>query len=173
MILDGGDCDRGIESTIVQCLPGEARILRPGSIGASEIAAACGLAVREAGSDAEGPRASGRLAGHYAPRLPLELVREQDLSVRLAELGDVPVAALVPEGYAPGLPSSVLRFSAPHTDAAAFAHVLYERLRRMDASGAKRLVVVVPPEGEAWNAVRDRLSRAEAGSRARSAGSPP
>jgi len=163
MILDGGSSERGIESTIVQCLPDGVRILRPGSIGARALAAVTGLPVHGAGSDAEGPRASGRLESHYAPRRPLELVRPGGLPGRIADLGNVPLAVLVPARGAPDLPAGVLRFEAPYDDAPAFARVLYERLRSMDQGAVGRILVVEPPGGEDWIAVHDRLARAAAG----------
>jgi L-threonylcarbamoyladenylate synthase len=173
LVLDGGECEVGIESTIVQCLAGTVRILRPGSIGARAIEAACGLPVERPASDAEGPRASGRLEGHYAPRRPLEIIATADLAARVATLcagrdggAAGPRLAVLAAAEDPNVfPAGVIAFTAPHTDAAAFARVLYERLRRMDASGAARLLVVEPPRDESWAAVHDRLARAAAGSR--------
>ncbi len=88
LILDGGACPVGIESTIVDLSTGSPQLLRPGTVTREQLQAALGAAVPDAGRDA--PRASGRLDSHYAPRTPLELVDEGALpraSTRCAPSG--------------------------------------------------------------------------------------
>ena len=160
-ILDGGACGFGIESTIVDCSAVRVRILRPGSIGARAIAAATGLEVVVAGEDASAPRAPGRLVKHYAPRVPLELVSGEELAPRLAALAQERIALLAP-AQVPA--AGARRFACSLEDPTAYAHELYDVLRRMDASGATRILVLRPPAGPDWEAVQDRLSRAAAGS---------
>src|SRR5439155_17196742 len=84
LILDGGPCRHGIESTIVACTTEEPVLLRPGAITVEQLAQVLGFAPRAAREDA--PRASGTLASHYAPRTPARLLGREELQAALAEL---------------------------------------------------------------------------------------
>lgn len=158
LILDGGPCPVGIESTIVDLSRGAPRLLRPGSITRAQLEAVLGIAVPDAGVDA--PRASGRLESHYAPRTPLECVEAAQLPARLNALRGQRLAVLAPAAALldPG-PQVVLRLVAPDS-AEAYAQQLYALLHRLDAAGAERILVAWPPAGLAWEAVHDRLRRA-------------
>jgi len=165
LVLDGGRCPLGIESTIVDFAGGAVRILRPGSIRAEQIHAALGLAVRTAGADEAAPRTSGRVLGHYAPRKRLELVAPAQLAARIAALGAAQAGVLAPAACPLGVAARDLAALQPAAaEPAQYAHELYEHLHRLDASGARHLLVVLPPAGAAWEAVHDRLARAAAGS---------
>ncbi len=170
VILDGGASVVGIESTIVDCTCGVLRVLRPGFIRADAIAAAVastGVRVTVASDDEEAPRASGRLKGHYAPRKPLELVAPADLVVRIAALRPARLAVLAPQTAivaGSAIASSLTRHLVAPDDADDYARTLYDHLRAMDASDADRLLVAVPPAGAPWDAIHDRLRRAQAGS---------
>ncbi|HSD36708.1 MAG TPA: L-threonylcarbamoyladenylate synthase [Rhodocyclaceae bacterium] len=155
MILDGGACQVGIESTILDLSRGEPVILRPGMIGADAIAAVIGRRPKLPQAVANAPRVSGALAAHYAPRTPMRMS---------ADVATVSVD------------SAVLAFSiskpAAHTgvwikasgEAASYAHDLYANLRALDACGAASIVVEQIPAVSDWDAVRDRLGRAVTGS---------
>jgi len=139
-------------------------ILRPGAIGADDIARVIGRRPRLRGEDAQAstetaPRVSGALAAHYAPRTPLELVNGASLASRVRE-GDA-VLARVPQPA--GLPANVLWVEAP-VDAAAYGHDLYARLRALDSAAPRRILVETPPTSADWFAVIDRLGRAAVGS---------
>jgi L-threonylcarbamoyladenylate synthase len=162
-ILDGGRCPLGIESTIVDFAAGTARVLRPGSIRREQIAAVLGGQVDAAREGDSAPRVSGRVAGHYAPRKPLELVAPDALAARAAALQPARLAVLAPAGVALSAVGVVLRLEAAAAPEA-YAHALYEQLRRLDASAAERLLIAMPPVGPCWDAVHDRLRRAAAGS---------
>lgn len=161
IILDGGDCEIGIESTIIDLSSGEQRILRPGRISAARIEAVIGPVAQDRSEHS--PRASGTLEAHYAPRTPLLMLprvalekeaREQGaLGKRVAILG----VGTIPKG-SNGL--------ALPEDAESFAHGLYAALRQLDASGQQLLLVERPPEDPNWDAVHDRLRRAAAGAEA-------
>jgi L-threonylcarbamoyladenylate synthase len=160
LILDGGPCPVGIESTIVDLSRGVPTLLRPGSITRLQLEAVLGQPVPEAGADA--PRASGRLESHYAPRTPLACVPAAQLPARLNALRGQRLALLAPASALldPG-PDVVLRLLAPAA-AAEYAQQLYALLHRLDEAGADRILVALPPDGPAWDAVHDRLRRAQA-----------
>jgi L-threonylcarbamoyladenylate synthase len=170
VILDGGASPLGIESTIVDCTGAAPRILRPGSIGREQLAAVLGAPVSVVADDAGVPRVSGRIAGHYAPRKPLELIVGGQLPARAAALHPLRVGALAPPALLAALPTSGPGSIAIHEEAADrpedYARELYAQLRRLDASAADHLLVVAPPTTEPWDAVNDRLRRSAAGSTA-------
>lgn len=156
-VLDGGACELGLESTIVDLSRGHPVLLRPGGISRESIAQALGEAPRE--RDAQAPRASGTLAAHYAPRTTLVVVESGRLAAELHEPANVAVLAF---GEAPPT-ARVTSWITAAADSAGYGHDLYAHLRRLDASGAKRIMVEAPPRGAEWEAVNDRLARAAAG----------
>ncbi len=159
LVLDGGSCPVGIESTILDLTADRPRLLRPGSITREQLELALGCAVDlPAADDPSVPRAPGRVARHYAPRKPLELVDAAGLFARVHSLGASRVAVLAP---APPLPAVVHWWIAPPAPEQ-YARHLYEFLHRMDASGAERLLVQRPPREPQWAALHDRLERAGA-----------
>ncbi|MGZ8273657.1 MAG: L-threonylcarbamoyladenylate synthase [Burkholderiaceae bacterium] len=168
LILDGGPCPVGLESTIVDLSGASPTLLRPGFIARAEIEQVLGAPVKDPTGDA--PRASGRLEKHYAPRIPLEVVSVDRLGSRLAALFHLRVALLAPQAVLTTLRAApAVQFSAPE-DAVSYGRELYANLHRLDESGAERIVIAAPPQGADWAAIHDRLQRAQAGSRARAAG---
>ncbi|HKU86020.1 MAG TPA: L-threonylcarbamoyladenylate synthase [Casimicrobiaceae bacterium] len=161
LILDGGACDIGIESTIVAFTGVAPMLLRPGGISADAIAAVLGH--QPLAADATAPRASGTLASHYATRTPAQLVATDALRAELAQLADRDerVAVLARTAAAPEEFDGVWR-NAPH-DADGYARTLYANLRALDNSGVDAILVEQVPDDRAWDAVRDRLARATAG----------
>jgi L-threonylcarbamoyladenylate synthase len=160
-LLDGGPCRVGIESTIVDVSGAEPVLLRPGSIGLAALAAVAGVPVLPAAA-ARGdlPRAPGQLAAHYAPRTPLRLVPAGSLAGAVAAAArPLAVLALAPDPALPGV-----AWQRAPADAAGYAHDLYANLRALDARGARTILVERPPAGADWDAVHDRLGRAQAGS---------
>jgi L-threonylcarbamoyladenylate synthase len=162
LVLDGGACDVGIESTIVDFSTGTPRLLRPGGIAVNELEAVMQSAVGRA--DAHSPRASGTLLAHYAPAARMLLVApdelEQTLGKYAREMDTVAVVArrAAPRGGIAG------RWHVAATDAQGYAHDLYATLRTLDRAGFRLLLVESPPQGPEWEAVRDRLQRAATGS---------
>jgi len=167
LILDGGPCPVGIESTILDLSRGHPVLLRPGAIGAADIARVIGQAPEMAvprGDGGETPRVSGSLEAHYAPRTPLQLVSSDGLLFALCDalVAGERVAVLAPTAQA--ISHDLVSWRQVPADPAGCAHDLYASLRELDALGCVRILAQKPPAGEAWLAVNDRLQRAAAGS---------
>jgi len=158
-VLDGGPCEVGIESAIVDCTRTLPALLRPGQLGREAIEAVLGQAL--AAPDAASPRASGTLASHYAPAAPVRLVDAAALR-RLAAGAPEPGAVLGVYSRVALQPGSAWRHRPMPSDAAAVAHELFAVLRDFDAAGVSAIWVERPPPGPQWDGVRDRLQRAAA-----------
>ena len=154
LILDGGACDVGLESTIVDLSRGSPVLLRPGAIGRDDIARVLGAAPAE--RDAQAPRASGTLASHYAPHTPLVLMDARRFADEL-RVGDAVLAFRAPPAHR----AASAWIEAP-LDPARYGHDLYRNLRDLDRHRATRILVEAPPRDAAWEAVNDRLQRAAA-----------
>ena len=160
LVLDGGACEVGIESTIVDLSRGHAVLLRPGAVSREQIAATLGELPWS--RDDAAPRVSGSLAAHYAPRTPMELVDEAALEPRVrAAVAQGARVAVLARGEARASAATLWR-CAPE-NAGPYAHDLYANLRTLDASGAGLILVEAPPGDATWEAVNDRLARAAAG----------
>jgi L-threonylcarbamoyladenylate synthase len=147
-VLDGGSCEIGIESTVVDVSERDVVILRPGSIDAETIARVAGVAVRTREGAADFARSPGLSARHYAPRVPMRIVEGAALD-EITVLNGTGVLALAPRVGDVTLPR----------DAEAYAAGLYAALRTLEASSA-RIFVEAPPTDAAWTAIWDRLHRA-------------
>lgn len=153
MVLDGGPCGVGIESTIVDLSRGTPVVLRPGGISAAQVEAVLAACVSAPAPDS--PRVSGGLPSHYAPRTPARLVKPAALDAEIERLGSS---------------AAVLALSAPDDrvdfwlrmprEPAAYAQKLYAALRELDATGSGMLLVEAPPDAPEWQGVLDRLRRA-------------
>lgn len=161
IVLDGGDCEVGIESTILDLSSDTPRILRPGRISAARIEALIGPVARD--RNEHSPRASGTLEAHYAPRTPLLVMPGPALRTEASEQAAfgkrVGILAL------DRLPANTNGVALPG-DARAYAHGLYAALRELDAQGYQLLLVEQPPQDGDWLPVQDRLRRASAGAAA-------
>lgn len=158
LIIDGGACTVGIESTVLDLTTDPPRVLRPGSITNEAIAELIGnieapvLGVQDA--------SPGTQSRHYAPATPMELVEPGELADRIGD-DPSPVIVIRPGDAGSGEAGELLLPADP----GGFAEGLYDALRRADAMGLSRILVVVPGTGSPWRAVRDRLDRAAATSR--------
>ena len=152
-ILDGGACDVGVESTIIDCTGDAPRILRPGAITAEMIEESTGLTVGVSASASgasireEEIRVSGSLESHYAPTATVVLDQSPVAGQGFIAMSDV----ATPEG--------VVRLAAPTTHEE-FARVLYSALRAADEKRLKSVVVTQPVGDGIAIAIRDRLMRA-------------
>jgi L-threonylcarbamoyladenylate synthase len=176
-VLDGGPCEVGIESAIVDCTRGRPVLLRPGALTREQLAAAAGEVLAE--PDLQAPRASGTLEAHYAPRATVRLMPSQALADAVAMWTDARAAAGRRAGSAPGLAvySRTVRLPRAAAEwglvsrqmpdgARAAAFELFGVLRELDALGVGLIWVEQPPAGSEWDGVRDRLERAAAAGRA-------
>jgi len=165
LVLDGGPCDGGIESSIVDCTRGHPVLLRPGVLTRLRLEALAGEALRD--RDEAAPRASGTLEAHYAPRAKLRLMPAEMLRTALQVLAEGSAKAsplklavycrTVPRRAAPG---AVYR-PMPAEPVAA-AHELFSVLRELDDQDVHLIWVEEPPATPEWEGVRDRLQRAAA-----------
>jgi L-threonylcarbamoyladenylate synthase len=159
-VLDGGACELGIESTIVDCSRGSAVLLRPGVLARAQIEAAAGQPLLDA--DAGAPSAPGRLAAHYAPDAKVRLMPARLLDTALQLLGDEPLKLAVYSRGAPPRAARGIRYRRMPARPEAVAHELFAVLRELDAEGMQLIWVEEPPPDSAWDGVRDRLLRAAA-----------
>jgi L-threonylcarbamoyladenylate synthase len=164
LVLDGGPCRVGIESTIVDCTRGAPVLLRPGMITPAQIERAAGERLRSREELAQAaPRASGTLESHYAPNARVRLMDAQALQTALDVLGNEAQGIAIYSRVILKTPSTrVLRRRMPD-DAAETARQLFAVLRDFDAQGVRLIWVETPPADPEWDGVRDRLQRAAAG----------
>ena len=158
LVLDGGACRVGIESTVVRVSESQLEILRPGVIGAAELEAMAGVCVTGPVERAErGPMASpGLMTRHYAPGTPTSVVSSVDGL-------NVEDAVVLAQGLAGGQVLAAGGVIEMPGDAEGYAAALYDALRRADAMGLGRIIIVSPTGtgGRAvWEAIADRLRRA-------------
>ena len=177
MILDGGDCEVGIESTIIALSSGDHPVLlRPGLITPGEIFSKTGIKVYLPGEvnatkqDDGLPRVSGSLRAHYAPTTPLRMYAPGRVLDALSEFPDIKsrVAVAVWDSDSSlgedGHPSVQFGEVIVPSDSTSFASRLYRSLRDLDQQGWDLILFPEPPAGEEWDGVRDRLQRACFGS---------
>jgi len=160
-VVDGGASSIGVESTIVDLSGSRPRLLRPGMIGIDAIQAALDAPLERVGESA-GPRASGRLASHYAPGARVELVKSEALCDRVEACASTDESVVVlARGQGDTVPPTVTWIEMPHQPVQ-FARALYAALRRADAGHPDRILVEAPPVSVGWEAITDRLAKAAA-----------
>ena len=176
LILDGGPCDVGIESTIIDCTRGVPVLLRPGAISRAQVQEVCGLKVLSKDElvkhSSIAPRASGTLESHYAPKAKVRLMDAPQVQAALALLPAPTGAGAASHHAQPSVatysrtnfatkPQQVVTQRMP-ANAADAAHELFAVLRALDAQGVAEIWIETPPDTPEWAGVRDRLQRAAA-----------
>ncbi len=163
LVLDGGECRVGLESTIVSLLDERPFLLRPGGIPASEISETLGTPLEQQASPPSAIKAPGMLLSHYAPLTPCEIQSRETLWERVRSLCGTnrQVAIMAFSDSSPGEHSAL----PAHTvimpfEPIAYAKKLYATMRLLDHGGYDTLLVEAPPSGEAWSAINNRLRRA-------------
>lgn len=158
LILEGGDCTVGLESTILSLLDEQPRLLRPGAISIAELEAAIGMPIL--GPQERGDiRAPGLLESHYAPDTRLLPRPPEELAATVRELIETGLRVAVMTRTVADLPAGTHSLSMP-IEPADYGRELYVSLRRLDDEDFDIIVVEQPPSTEAWRAVNDRLGRA-------------
>lgn len=161
LILDGGDCQVGIESTIVDLSQGMPVVLRPGAVTAEQLALVLGEPVSSVPAESKGvPRVSGSMASHYAPVTPLEVMEVAAIESLLESAG-LNFAAIVRDGSTMSAsmrqrPQVIVLADEPMS----YAHDIYRVLRDLDVGGYTKILVQTLPTTVEWAAVQDRLGRA-------------
>ncbi len=157
MILDGGPCSGGLESTVLDVTTDPPRLLRPGLVTLTQLQAIVGRIEVGPSCSEEPARSPGLLERHYAPCTPLVLANDNGMSLvdsltrQGKRVGWVTMESTSHEG-------AVVRVMS--ADPAVYASNLYDMLHQLDQMGLDRIVVSLPPQGDAWSAVHDRLRRA-------------
>jgi len=153
VVLDGGPCIVGVESTIIDCTGDHPRLLRPGMVTAEQVEALTGLSCTRDST----VRASGTLDSHYSPMAAVELLSADELVGRVFEPGQARIGLLALSEIP--TPPGIVRLSAPST-IEQFGQILYAALREADALRLSSVIVVAPPRTGLGEAIHDRLSRA-------------
>jgi len=165
LIVDGGQSQVGIESTVLDVTSCPPTVLRPGMIHAESLLAALGeIGLRtSAGAEPGALKSPGQLKKHYSPKARLVIMSWNDdaeLASRLGALGASPAQTqVIAYSHIPSMSDLGGVSVIPH-DAEAYARALYAELHRCDAEGALWIVVETLPEGSEWQAIADRLRRA-------------
>ncbi len=167
VVLDGGPCDLGIESTIVDFSQGSPQILRPGMILAEHIEAIIGPVARAAGASTPSggkdlsplpPRVPGGLPSHYAPLTPLRLVESQSLEREIEYWRQAGKSVCVLSFSQATLPGVI--WLAASREPFEYARHLYRNLRMLDQKAQDLILVESPPGSGEWSGIADRLARA-------------
>ena len=156
-LLDGGACEVGVESTIVDLSRAHPTLLRPGGLARAAIEAIVGpLAAADAGA----PAAPGTLASHYAPRAEVVAVEPGEVPAVVAANAGRAIAVLAPRAAFAAWPDLAARAYPLPDDLPGMARALYAALRELDASGVDVVIAALPPAVGLGEAVGDRLRRA-------------
>jgi L-threonylcarbamoyladenylate synthase len=166
LVLDGGPCEVGIESSIVDCTRSRPVLLRPGVLTRAQLEAACGEPVLSKdelpGEAASAPRASGTLEAHYAPNAKVRLMDAGAIQTALDLIGADAAHIAVYARDLLRIQSDKVLFRRMPCDALATAQELFAVLRGFDDQGARLIWIENPPAAPEWDGVRDRLGRAAA-----------
>lgn len=161
VILDGGQSDIGIESTIIDLSRMKTHgpvLLRPGHISPQEISSVIGITPKK--PDEAAPRASGTLAAHYAPQTPVLLLPSEKMVSMLKQLSDKGKMLAVMHYSTYALPEKICVLKQMPNSPETYAHDLYAALRALDSVGADVMILEQPPLTTTWESVNDRLTRA-------------
>ena len=161
LILDGGDCQVGLESTIISLINDSPILLRPGRVSIHDLCEALGREITHSGQPDPALRAPGCHASHYAPQTPAFIITTARLSAILQGSGDAGQSDAIlchTKTVSDMYPAS--RCLLLPNDPIGYGQALYTSLRRLDADDYGRILIEAVPETEPWRAVRDRLCRA-------------
>jgi L-threonylcarbamoyladenylate synthase len=166
MVLDGGPCGVGIESTVLSLASPVPTVLRPGGVSVEELADVLGEIRVPGGSDSGAASSPGRQERHYSPSVRTALLSPENLTPLLQDvgaLGGLGVAVLAMKGSAAvdhlrRVDALLLKVMPPTPEE--YAERLYATLRNVEAQAVESIWIEVPPDQPQWRAVRDRILRA-------------
>lgn len=158
LVLDGGPCSLGLESTIIDLTGTKARLLRPGPLTPSEISEVLGEKITTDKSDA--PRVSGSLPVHYAPHTPMQIIATTEIEKKLSDLQKDHSRIVVMSRQPYATYFSHVTWQVMPSDPKSYGQQLYAQLRNVDRLGFDLIIIEEPPNEDAWLAIRDRLTRA-------------
>jgi L-threonylcarbamoyladenylate synthase len=158
VILDGGECQIGLESTIVSFEGQNVRLLRPGGVTAAQIRQVVGELL--IGANLESPRVPGGTPSHYAPTTPMAIVPAGEIDAHAAALSEGGRRVAVLAQRLPLKAHKYVTWINAGRRPEQYGHDLYANLRTLDKAGCQQILVQDVPEGEPWDAIRDRLLRA-------------
>ncbi len=162
LVIDGGECDIGVESTIIDVSGKSPRVLRPGRVRTGELEAVLGHALKANERDSSKPRVSGSLDSHYAPRKKTLMLSGDALDIFLAAARDAGKrVGLIHHSARAAAQKSNVRMGLDGQSSAHYEHDIYRSLRSLDDDSKIDLIILEsPPTGADWDAVNDRLRRA-------------
>lgn len=163
VVLDGGESQVGLESTIVACEGDDVRLLRPGAVTLAQLRQVVGD-VQIGGAGIIAPRVPGTTLAHYAPATPMIIVPADEIDTRAEDASDGGrrIAVLAQRLPLKTYPSVTWINAGRRPDA--YAHDLYANLRTLDKAGCEQILVQEVPQDPKWDAIRDRLMRGAAAS---------
>ena len=160
VILDGGESQVGLESTIVSFEGDTVRLLRPGAVTATQIRSVVGELM--IGATRDSPRVPGSNAAHYAPITPMKIVPTDEIDHRAAMMSEGGKRIAVLAQRLPLRAHKYVTWINAGRRPDVYAHDLYANLRTLDKAKCQVILVQDVPEDERWDAVRDRLQRGAA-----------
>jgi L-threonylcarbamoyladenylate synthase len=158
VVLDGGECQIGLESTIVSVESSTVRLLRPGSVTLAQLRNAVGEVVT-GGAPGAVPRAPGSATSHYAPRTPMMIVPQEEIDARASAMSEGGQRVAVLAQRLPLRTYPYVTWINAGRRPEAYGHDLYANLRTLDKAGCTVILVQAVPSDERWEAIRDRLTR--------------
>ncbi len=158
VILDGGECQIGLESTIVAFDGPHVRLLRPGAVTAGQMRQV--VSELQIGANLESPRVPGDSPSHYAPTTPMTIVPAGEIDSHAASLSEGGRRVAVLAQRLPLRAHKYVTWINAGRRPEQYGHDLYANLRTLDKAGCQQILVQDVPEGERWDAIRDRLLRA-------------
>jgi L-threonylcarbamoyladenylate synthase len=158
IVLDGGECQIGLESTIIACENNQVRLLRPGAVTASQLREVVGEVLM--GPDLQSPRVPGSTPSHYAPATPMKIVASGEIDSQAAALSEGGRRIAVLAQRLPLKAHKYVTWINAGRRPDQYGHDLYTNLRTLDKAGCLQILVQDVPDDERWDAIRDRLIRA-------------
>jgi L-threonylcarbamoyladenylate synthase len=156
IVLDGGPCETGLESTVIDLTGDYPAIVRAGSVSHQALEGVLGTGIQNT-MPVNQIASPGTRTRHYATHTPLELIEQVDLPTQLST--QAAVCVIGPAGLTVQHPHQHLEFPSIPKEA---ARVLYDLLRQADATDSTRILIVCPPNTTPWQPINDRLARASA-----------